>query len=134
VLFNFYRKNKRLNRSARRVPYKEEVRCYNIMILSILSKNELRSSSGRIRYRVRVRAGIDYGVRCSRSCSLSAVLVPVRVFVVRCSHVVLVRAGSACVVPTLFSCADTSRLLYAALQTNRPSIAHIHPQHRTMPK
>jgi hypothetical protein len=29
---------------------KEEVRCYNIMILS---KNELRSSSGRIRYRVR---------------------------------------------------------------------------------
>jgi hypothetical protein len=136
----------------------------------ILSKNELRSSSGRICYRVRVRAGIDYGVtavsimscscpttvplpcpkyvvvvpfvfllsvasacitirvplshysavhlfavRCSRSCSLSAVLGPVRMFVVRCSHVVLVRASSLCVIPTLFSCADTSRLLYAAL-------------------
>jgi hypothetical protein len=137
----------------------------------ILSKNELRSSSGRIRNRVRVRAGIDYGVtavsimscscpttvplqcptyvivvpfvfllsvasacstirvplshysavrlfavRCSRSCSLSAVLGPVRVFVVRCYHVVLVHASSLCVVPTLFLCADTSRLLYAALQ------------------
>jgi hypothetical protein len=136
----------------------------------IISKNELRSSSGRIRYRVRVRAGIDYGVtgvsimscscpttvllpcptyavvvpfvfllsvssafstirvplshysavrlfavRCSRSCSMSAVLGPVHVFVVRCSHVVLVRASSLCVVPTLFACADTSRLLYAAL-------------------
>jgi hypothetical protein len=138
-------KNKRLNRSARWVPCKEEVRCYNIMILS---KNELRSSSGRLRYRVRVRAGIDYGVtavsimscscpttvsyicRCSTirvppvlsiplvvpfvsprltillfaalfACSLSAVLGPVRVFAVRCSHA---RDG-----------ADTSRLLYAAL-------------------
>jgi hypothetical protein len=127
---------------------KEEVRCYNIMILS---KNELRSSSGRIRYRVRVRAGIDYGVplqcptyvvvvpfmfllslasACSTirvpcltillipvlfACPLSAVLGPVRVFAVRCSHVVLMRASSLRVVLTLFPCADTSRLLYPAL-------------------
>jgi hypothetical protein len=51
----------------------------------ILSKNELRSSSGRIRYRVRVRAGIDYGVTAVSIMSCSC---PTTVsYICRCSTI-----------------------------------------------
>jgi hypothetical protein len=62
----------------------------------ILSKNELRSSSGRIRYRVRVQAGIEYGVTAVSIVSLSC---PTTVsYIWRCSTIPVppVPRASAC--------------------------------------
>jgi hypothetical protein len=65
----------------------------------ILSKNELRSSSGRIRYRVRVRAGIEYGITAVSimSCSCpTTVPLPCPTYVVVVPFVFLLSVASAC--------------------------------------
>jgi hypothetical protein len=77
---------------------KEEVRCYNIMNLS---KNELRSSSGRIRYRVRVVLTnvtvVPFVSPCLTillfACSLFAVLFACSLFDVLARVTALIRHG-----------------------------------------
>jgi hypothetical protein len=85
----------------------------------ILSKNELRSSSGRIRYRVRVQAGIDYGVTAVLIMSCSC---PTTVsYICRCSTIRVPPVRSirlqyqSCPLVSLCCCSPVRCLLFSVM-------------------